>query len=115
MVDVLVVLLGLKLTVVREGCPLPLNWTAPLNPPEEVTVTIQVVLEPRVIVREAGEAESEKSDTAVTLTLAVPFTPPLDAVTVKGPPVVVPAVNKPDELMLPPLTVQLKVGCGLIG
>ena len=52
----------------------------------------------------------------VTLTLAVPPTPLLDAVTVKGPPVVVPAVNKPNELMLPPpLTVQLKVGCGLIG
>ena len=53
---------------------------------------------------------------AVTVTLAVPPTLPLAAVTVKGPPVVAPAVNKPVESMLPPpLTDQLNVGCGLTG
>ena len=57
-----------------------------------------------------------RTGVAVTVTLAVPFTLPLDAVTVKGPPVVEPAVNKPDELMEPPpLTDQVNVGCGLIG
>ena len=47
----------------------------------------------------------------VTVTLAVPVTPPLPAVTVKGPPAVVSAVNNPAGLMLPPpLTDQVKVG-----
>ncbi len=65
----------------------------------------------------AGLTESEKSgDTLVTVTLAVPLTLPLPAVTVKGPPPVAPAVNNPDELMVPPpLTDQVNVGCGLIG
>lgn len=50
----------------------------------------------------------------VTVTLAVPLMLPLAAVTVKGPPVVEPAVNRPVELMVPPpLTVQVKMGCGL--
>ena len=52
---------------------------------------------------------------AVTVTLAVPFTLPLAAVTVKGPPAVEPAVNKPDALMLPPLTDHVNEGCGLKG
>jgi hypothetical protein len=53
---------------------------------------------------------------AVTVTLAVPVTLPLVAVTVKGPPAVEPAVNKPEALMLPPpLTDQVNVGCGFIG
>ena len=53
---------------------------------------------------------------ALTVTLAVPLTLPLDAVTVKGPPAVAPAVNNPDALMVPPpFTDQAKVGCGLIG
>ncbi len=53
---------------------------------------------------------------ALTVTLAVPLTPPLAAVTVKGPPPVEPAVNNPDALMVPPpLTDQVNVGCGLIG
>jgi hypothetical protein len=51
---------------------------------------------------------------AVTVTLAVPFTPPLAAVTVKFDPTVV-AVNRPAELIEPPpLTDQLNVGCGFI-
>ena len=52
---------------------------------------------------------------AVTVTLAVPFTPPLAAVTVKVRPTVV-AVNRPDELIdPPPLTDQVNDGWGLIG
>ena len=52
--------------------------------------------------------------TAVTETLAVPLIPPLVAVTVYGPPAVVPAVNRPLALMVPPPdTDQLKVGWGL--
>jgi len=58
-----------------------------------------------LIDREVGLTESEKS---VTETLAVPFTLPLDAVTVKFP-VVEPAVNRPDGLMAlpPPVTDQV--------
>jgi len=66
--------------------------------------------------REAGLEESKKSVTvtAVTVTLAVPLTPPLAAVTVKGPPAVV-AENRPAAPMVPtpPPTDQLNVGCGL--
>ena len=54
---------------------------------------------PRLIDRVVGLAESEKS---VTDTLAVPLTPPLAAVTVNGPPAVEPALNRPDELIVPP-------------
>ena len=55
-----------------------------------------------------------RTGTAVTVTWAVPFTVPLAAVTVNGPPAVVPAVNSPDALTVPPLlTVQVNPGCGL--
>ena len=48
----------------------------------------------------------------VTVTLAVPLTPPLAAVTVYGPPAVLPAVKSPLPLIVPPpLTVQVKTGC----
>ena len=72
---------------------------------------------PRLTDREVGLTESEKSgSTPVTVTLAVPLTLPLLAVTVKGPPAVELAVNKPDALMEPPpLTDQVKLGCGLNG
>src|SRR5438552_17908189 len=61
--------------------------------------------------RDDGLAEMVKS---VTVTLAVPETPPLEAVTVNGPPAEVPAVNRPVPLMVPPpLTVHAKTG--LIG
>ena len=51
---------------------------------------------------------------AVTETLAVPVRPPLAAVTVNGPPAVEPALNRPDELIVPPpLTDQANDGCGL--
>jgi hypothetical protein len=50
------------------------------------------------------------------VTWAVPFTLPLAAVTVNGPPAVEPAVNNPAALMVPPPTdtPQVNVGCGLI-
>ena len=72
---------------------------------------------PRLTDCEVGLSESEKSgDRPVTVTLAVPFTPPLLAVTVKGPPAAGPAVNKPDwSIAPPPLADQAKVGCGLTG
>ena len=53
---------------------------------------------------------------AVTVTLAVPETLPLVAVTVNGPPAVEPAVNKPSVLIVPPpFTDQVNTGCGLSG
>jgi hypothetical protein len=65
-----------------------------------------------LIDREGGLADSEKS---VTVTLAVPVTPPLAAVTVKGPPGVV-AVNRPVvEIDPPPLTDQVNDGWELSG
>jgi hypothetical protein len=52
----------------------------------------------------------------VTVTLVVPLTLPLVAVTVKGPPAVLPAVKSPLLLIVPPpLTVQVKLGCGDMG
>ena len=61
---------------------------------------------------EAGVATVGGELTAVTVTLAVPLIPPLDAVTVNGPPAELPAVKNPPVLMLPPpLTVQLNDGC----
>jgi hypothetical protein len=49
-----------------------------------------------------------------TVTLAVPWRLPLVAVMVKGPPAVVPAVNRPLELIVPPpLVVQVKAGCAV--
>ena len=49
-----------------------------------------------------------------TVTLAVPPVPALEAVTVNGPPAVLPAVKSPAALMLPPpLTVQLNDGCAV--
>ena len=51
-------------------------------------------------------------DVALTVTLAVPFTLPLDAVTVYGPPGVASAVNNPAVLIVPPpSTFQLIGGC----
>ena len=52
----------------------------------------------------------------VTVTLAVPLTLPLAALTVYGPPAALPAVKSPLLLIVPPpLTVQLKLGCGTMG
>jgi hypothetical protein len=76
-----------------------------------------VAVLPRLIDCDGGLTESVKlAGTLVTVTLALPLTLPLLAVTVKGPPALAPAVNKPVALMVPPpLTVHVNVGCGLMG
>ena len=87
-----------------------------LNPLDGRTVTVYVAVLPRLTDCDAGLTESEKSaGTVVTVTLALPETPPLAAVTVKGPPGVAAAENKPDDEIVPPLTDQVKLGCGFIG
>ena len=53
--------LGLKLAVAREGSPLTLRLTVPVNPFSAPTVTLYVVLDPRVTVCEAGDAAMLKS------------------------------------------------------
>src|SRR5689334_17600757 len=77
--------------LIRKGCPLPLTRK-----------------------RLVGSARSSRlpppPPPVVTETLVVPLCPPRDAVTVKGPPALPPAVKRPLELMLPPpLTVQLRL------
>src|SRR5438045_1787346 len=55
-------------------------------------------------------------DPTVTVTEAVPLVLPALAATVNGPPVVLPAVNRPAERMVPPpLTHQLNHGAAVIG
>ena len=116
-VEVLVAGLGVNLTVEPEGWPERERVTAPLNPLDGRTVTVYVAVLPRLTDCDAGLTESEKSaGTVVTVTLALPETPPLAAVTVKGPPGVAAAENKPDdEIVPPPLRDQEKLGCGFIG
>ena len=95
---------------VNDGCGLKAwpNWSRPvaLNccvPP----AWTEALAGATVIVARTGGA-------AVTETLAVPVRPPLAAVTVNGPPAVEPALNKPDEpIVPPPLTDQPNDGCGL--
>ena len=117
-VEVPVAGLGVKVTVDPEGWPVTLRVTPPLKPFDGVIITVYVAVLPRLTDCEVGLTESEKSAAGrlMTVTLAVPFRVPLVAVTVKGPPAVEPAMNKPDELMVPPpLTDQVNAGCGLIG
>ena len=83
------------------------NATTPVAPEEVQLVRLPVSKPPFLITL---------PDAAVTVTLAVPLTLPLVAVTVKGPPAVEPAVNRPEALIVPPpLTDQVKVGWGLSG
>jgi hypothetical protein len=116
-VDVVLVGFGLNATVAPCGWPLRLSVTDPPNPFWGAIVTLYVAVPPRGTERLVGDAESTKSGGGlVTVTLAVPSLPPLDAVTVKGPPAVAPAVNSPDWLIEPPpLTDQLNAGCELKG
>ena len=67
------------------------------------------MLWPCLIDRELGLAESEKSGWT-TVTLAVPETEPLVALTAKGPPAVEPALNSPLLMVPPPLTDHVNVG-----
>ena len=62
-----VVLVGLKLAVTPEGSPLTDRLTDPEKPFSRFTVTVLVPVFPCVIVKELGEAESEKSGAAFTV------------------------------------------------
>jgi len=58
--------LGLKLALAPDGNPLTLKLTCPPNPPEDCTVTLEVVLLPWVTGEgEKGLAAMEKSGGAV--------------------------------------------------
>jgi hypothetical protein len=54
-------LVGLKAAVAPTGTPFAESMTRPLNPYFAVTVTVVVVLAPRLTVSEAGETETKKS------------------------------------------------------
>lgn len=50
---------GLKLAVAPLGKPVTLNDTTPVKPPDGVTVTVNAVFAPWLIVCDAGVAETE--------------------------------------------------------
>ena len=76
---------GLNVAVAPLGRPLTLSVTAWLKLPEGVTVTPNVVLDPRLTVREAGEADREKSGACtIRVTVVVCVRVPLAPVMVKG-------------------------------
>lgn len=106
-----------NVTVEPVGIPLARSVTLPVKPSIGAILTVYVAVPPRPIVTNVGSTEREKSgDTLVTVMLAVPVTLPLVAVTVYGPPAVVPAVNDPDApIVPPPLIDQVNAGCGLSG
>lgn len=108
---------GENVTVDPAGWPARLNVTCPLKPLVGAIATVYVAVLPRWMDCPVGVTESVKSAGAlVTVTLAVPNAEPLVAVTVKGPPAVAPAVNRPlAEMVPPPLLDQLNSGCGDMG
>src|SRR5205814_7795188 len=57
----------LKVAVVDDGKPPTLKVTLPVKPPDPVTVTVYVVLAPRVTGWELGEAEIEKLGPGLTV------------------------------------------------
>jgi hypothetical protein len=65
------VLEGLKVAVTPEGRPDADRLTDPLKPFSGVTVMVLVLLVPCLMLRVAGEAESEKSATAGAVTVSV--------------------------------------------
>ena len=77
---------GLKLTVVPEGCPEAVSPMAALKPPETVVLIELVPVPPCVTVTEVGEAAIVKLGVApeftVNETLVVCVTPPPVPVTV---------------------------------
>ena len=83
-----VALAGLKLAVTPEGSPLAERLTDPEKPFSAFTVTVLVPVFPCVMVKELGEAESEKSGAAFTVRVivvvwvSVPETPVTVSVTV---------------------------------
>ena len=66
-----VVLEGLKVAVTPEGSPDADRLTDPLKAFSGVTVMVLVLLVPCLMLRVAGEAESEKSATAGAFTVSV--------------------------------------------
>jgi hypothetical protein len=60
LVPVVVVVAGLKLAVTPVGNPVALKATVPANPPVRVIVMVLVPLDPVLIARADGEADSEK-------------------------------------------------------
>src|SRR3989442_13214277 len=68
---------GLNVLVARPGAPLTVRFTVPANPVPAVIVTVYVATPPGVIVRLAGVAEIEKSDTVTVRVAGVLVSPPL--------------------------------------
>src|SRR5262245_22831394 len=73
---------GLGFAVTPAGNPLALNVTPSVKPPVRVIVIVLVPLAPRLIVRLAGEADSEKSGVGTSFTVR-----PIGALRVRPPPV----------------------------
>jgi len=90
---------GLKVAVTPVGAPETDKATAELKPFREVTVMVDVPEAPCTIVREAGEADIEKSGAAETVRLmvAVWVLPPPEPVTVR---VYVPVAAEADTVMV---------------
>ena len=74
-----------KLELAREGNPVTLNCTLPVNPPEGVTVTVKLVLLPRFTVALPGES--------VTVNVPTGFTTRVPEVVCKSPGLVPVMVN----------------------
>ena len=62
---------GLKPVVVSLDAPLTLSEIFPVNPPAGVAVTVYVVASPGLIVLDAGEADTEKSEAGVASAIFV--------------------------------------------
>ena len=69
--DVPVAGLGANEPAAPAGSPLADKLTSPAKPPLLVIVTVYVVLVPRLIVCDAGDADSVKSGVAGALTISV--------------------------------------------
>ena len=72
------------------------------SPPSSAPSTLRLVVVPVTGVGVAEAGLDTVGGLLITVTLAVPETPPLAAVTVNGPPAAAPAVNRPDSLIAPP-------------
>ena len=61
---------GFELALTWGVAPLTLRFTAPVNPPTALTVTVKITLDPRAMVWLAGEALIENNGCANTFTNA---------------------------------------------
>jgi hypothetical protein len=85
------------------------------SPPSSAPSTLSVVAFVPVGFGFADAAVKIVGAALATVTLAVAECPPAVAVTTNGPPGLLPAVNRPVLLIVPPpLTVHVNVGCGFI-